>query len=99
MRWRSAKGVENTIEHPRIVVGDLAVGETQNPESLFGQPCVAFGVADGIVEGAVGFHNQPDVKAEEVHDIRSDGNLSAELEPFQAPAAQQLPQEPLGVGL
>ena len=99
VRRQSPKGFENAIEHPRIVIRDLAVGETQNLKSLTSQPCIAFGVAGRVVEGAIGFHNQPVAKAEEVNDIGPEWDLSTEFEPLQSPATQQRPQEPLGVGL
>ena len=98
VQGRLPEGVEDPVKHARIVAGDLAVGKPQNLETLACQPSVAVGVADRVVKGAIGFHNQPVAKAEEVDDIGSDRDLSTELESLQSSAAQQFPQEPLGGG-
>jgi hypothetical protein len=46
------------IDHGEAVALDGLVLEPQDVEALGPEPLVAAGVVDGVVEGAVGFHNQ-----------------------------------------
>jgi hypothetical protein len=57
----------------------FGVAEAKDAEALAREPSVPMGVCKGVMERAIGFDDQATPEADEVNDIRPNGNLSAEF--------------------
>jgi hypothetical protein len=84
----------------RTSLEDCVVGKPQDRKPVLAQPsvpgCIVLAVV-GVL-AAVQLHDQPPVVADEVGDVRADGDLSAELDVRESPPSKMSPHPDLGVG-
>ncbi len=78
---------------------DLGVEKPQDTKTLTAQPGVADRIGRAVrVMRTIGLDDQAVAEADEVSDVATQRELTAELQAVQPPVTQQLPQETLGRG-
>ena len=92
------RGVDH-LEHAARILEHLIVPETENSKA----PITKMGIAAAVCEAlgvltAVGFDDQPSLKASKIDDIRIDHMLTTELRLRHAPVAKHGPKPSLSWG-
>jgi hypothetical protein len=81
---------------------DLKIPEPQDPKPLRLQKLSSLLVVRflliTVVLSAIDFDHKESFEADEVDEVRAEGDLSAKLEVVKAPAAQSTPDESLDLG-
>jgi len=89
------------MQHSRSVPQNLIVPEPKHAIALYLEHPAASGISVLIrsMVPAVDLDDEPRLCAAEVHDIRPDRVLTAELETTETPIAEEHPHSPLGIRL
>ncbi|MBB3343786.1 hypothetical protein FHW73_001652 [Luteimonas sp. RC10] len=96
---RFPQRVPNRFEHRLGTLEDVVIPEAQDPEALLIQPRVANCVFRRIgVLAAVRLDDQACTEMHEVHDVRTDRLLTAELLSIESVGAEMTPKHVLGFG-